>query len=140
MPFVEAVRAKILADPEITSQLGVYDQGDGEGPSVFTGPRDILAKGPAIEIHLDGPGPVDESWDLRGETQMLTVSVVGQRDGSNRATRKIAQAVHWLFERKPLSVSGFTDPIVRASTPQGMTEDDWPRFDVTVAVSAFKED
>jgi len=138
MPFIAAVRAAILADEKIPTQLAKFDQGDGEAAAVFTGPRDLQAPAPCIEIHLDGGTP-EESFDDRGAEQQITISVFGPRNGTNRQIRRIAEDIQWLLDRATLTVSGFADPIVHASVPQYI-EDDWPRYDLTATISAFKED
>lgn len=137
--IAEAIQAALLAQPFITSRLGVFDFGDdGEKPAVF--PRDpapVDSTGTVITIDVPGGGTNDHTRGKKSAEITGSVTVWGEKDGSELLIQRLAFDVWRVLDRGQLTLDDDHWKFVgaQATAPSKRNDPDgFPGFEVSFSI------
>ena len=118
MDLVEAIKAALIADPNVGGALAKWDFGDGDAPAIFDGDEDRPVPTPAPYATI----AIDTSSEAGSRTQIgdilgCALEFWGDRSESRRALRRIAGHARLALHEKRLTVDDWPLVFVRANAP-----------------------
>ena len=140
MKLKKAIRDIIIADSDVTDQLGTYEFVRGsDSPAVFTSrviPEDCDY--PAVLI-TQITGIPWGTRDSRGGDVLLDIDVFDNKKQSDKALNDVAGDIWRLLDRAQLTISGYDHVLCMADPPIQLEDDDgFPGYVIRCRIKAIE--